>query len=147
MRTVGDLIKGKHFYSVNSDRSVYDTALYMTEKDIGAVPVLQNDRLVGIFSERDIIRRVIVTGHDPQTTPIGVVMTRGVIVAGESETVHQVLAKMQINRCRHMPVVKDEQLVGFLSLRDLLFADVEEKNEQVQQLQTYIYYSPENPSQ
>jgi len=145
MRTVGDIIRGKPFYSVNWDQSVYDTALYMTEKDIGAVPVLQENRLVGIFSERDVMRRVITADQDARTTSISAVMTRDVIVATEDETIDNVRAKMQMNRCRHMPVVNGDRVLGFLSLRDLLFADVEDKNEQVQQLHTYIYYSPENP--
>ena len=142
MRTVGDLIKGRSFYAANSDHSVYDTARYMAEKDIGAVPVLQENRLVGIFSERDIIKRVIVPGKDVRTTLIKDVMTTELVVAQSGEEVSQVLEKMQKNRCRHMPVVTDDRLAGFLSLRDLLSADLEEKDAQVQQLNTYIYYSP-----
>jgi CBS domain-containing protein len=142
MRTVGDLIKGKSFYTADSDHSVYDTARYMAEKDIGAVPVLQENRLVGIFSERDIIKRVIVAGKDVRTTPIRDVMTTELVVAQSGEPIAHVLEKMQTNRCRHMPVVSGERLTGFLSLRDLLSADLEEKDAQVQQLNTYIYYSP-----
>jgi len=142
MRTVGDLIQGRSFYTASFDQSVYDTARYMAEKDIGAVPVLQDNRLVGIFSERDIIKRVIVAGKDVQTTSIGDVMTTGIVVAQSTEEVSQVLDKMQKNRCRHMPVVIGDRLAGFLSLRDLLSADLEEKDAQVQQLNSYIYYSP-----
>ena len=142
MRTVGDLIKGRTFYTADSDNFVYDTARYMAEKDIGAVPVLQDNRLVGIFSERDIIKRVIVPGKDVRTTPIKDVMTTELVVAQSGEEVSQVLEKMQKNRCRHMPVVTGDRLAGFLSLRDLLSADLEEKDAQVQQLNTYIHYSP-----
>jgi len=142
MRTVGELIQGKSFYTANSDQSVYDTARYMAEKDIGAVPILEDNRLVGIFSERDIIKRVIVAGKDVRTTLIRDVMTTELVVAQSSEEVAQVLEKMQKNRCRHMPVVVGDRLTGFLSLRDLLSADLEEKDAQVQQLNTYINYSP-----
>ena len=142
MRTVGDLIKGRSFYTAGFDQSVYETARYMAEKDIGAVPVLQENRLVGIFSERDIIKRVIVAGKDVQTTPVRDVMTTEIVVAQSTEEISQVLDKMQKNRCRHMPVVIGDRLAGFLSLRDLLSADLEEKDAQVQQLNTYIYYSP-----
>jgi len=121
---------------------VYDTARYMAEKDIGAVPVLQENRLVGIFSERDIIKRVIVPGKDVRTTPIKDVMTTEIVVAQSGEEVSYVLEKMRNNRCRHMPVVNGDRLAGFLSLRDLLSADLEEKDAQVQQLNTYIHYSP-----
>jgi CBS domain-containing protein len=145
MRTVGDLTRAKEFYSVTSDQSVYDAALYMADKDIGAVPVLQDNRFVGIFSERDVMRRVIVPGLDSRKTLLGDVMTRDVVVATEDETIAEVRAKMQINRVRHMPVIKGDHVVGFLSLRDLLFADAEDKHQQVQELQTYLYYSPEKP--
>jgi CBS domain-containing protein len=145
MRTIGDLTKTKDFYSVSADQSVYDAALYMAEKDIGAVPVLQNNRLVGIFSERDVMRRVIVPGLDSRNTLLSDVMTRDVVVAHDAESVEDVRAKMQINRIRHMPVITGDRLVGFLSLRDLLFADMEDKHQQVQELQTYLYYSPEQP--
>jgi CBS domain-containing protein len=114
----------------------------MGERDIGAVPVLEDNRLVGIFSERDIIKRVIVGGRDVHKTVIKDVMTTEVVVAQSTEEVAQVLEKMQKNRCRHMPVVSGDRVIGFLSLRDLLFADIEEKDAQVQQLNTYIYYTP-----
>ena len=142
MRTVGELIQGKSFYTANSDQSVYDTARYMAEKDIGAVPILEDNRLVGIFSERDIIKRVIVAGRDVRNTLVKDVMTTELVVAQSTEEIAQVLEKMQISRCRHMPVVVGDRLAGFLSLRDLLSADLEEKDAQVQQLNTYVYYSP-----
>ncbi len=141
MRTVGELIQGKSFYTANSDQSVYDTARYMAEKDIGAVPILEDNRLVGIFSERDIIKRVIVAGRDVRNTLVKDVMTTELVVAQSTEEIPQVLEKMQISRCRHMPVVVGDRLAGFLSLRDLLSADLEEKDAQVQQLNTYVYYS------
>ena len=143
MRTVGDLIKGRSFFAATADQSVLDTAQHMAEKDIGAVPVLENGRLVGVFSERDIIKRVVVAGKNVRTTPIKEVMTTEIVVAESTEEASQVLKKMQRYRCRHMPVVTGDQLVGFLSLRDLLWADLEEKDAQVQQLNTYIYYSPD----
>jgi CBS domain-containing protein len=142
MRTVGELIQGKSFYTANFDQSVYETARYMAEKDIGAVPILEDNRLVGIFSERDIIKRVIVAGRDVRTTSVKDVMTTELVVAQSTEEIAHVLDKMQKNHCRHMPVVVGDRLAGFLSLRDLLSADLEEKDAQVQQLNTYIYYSP-----
>src|SRR5207249_11715498 len=102
MRTVGDLIQGRSFYTASFDQSVYDTARYMAEKDIGAVPVLQDNRLVGIFSERDIIKRVIVAGKGVHTTSIGDVMTTGIVVAQSAEEAWQVLEKRSKYRGRHM---------------------------------------------
>ncbi len=144
MRTVGDLVKGRSFYSAMSNQTVFDTARCMAEKDIGALPVLENDRLVGIFSERDIIKRVVCPGRDFHQTLIKDVMTTEVIVAQHTEDITSVMEKMQKNRCRHMPIVAGDRVMGFLSLRDLLSADIEEKDAQVHQLNTYVYYSPEN---
>jgi CBS domain-containing protein len=141
MKTVGDLVRGKSFYSAVSEQTVYETARYMAEKDIGAVPVIDSRRLVGIFSERDIIKRVLVPGRDPKTTLIKDVMTTSLVIANADEEVTKVLEKMESNRCRHMPVMIGDHVEGFLSLRDLLFADLQEKHDQVQQLNHYIHYS------
>jgi len=145
MRTVGELTRGRSFYSVRSDQTVYDTARYMTEKDIGAVPVFDNTRLVGIFSERDMMKRILIANRDPRSTLVRDVMTAKVVVAHADEEIENVLSKMQKNRCRHMPIVSGDRVLGFLSLRDLLSADLEEKDQQVNQLNTYVYYSPDNP--
>jgi CBS domain-containing protein len=141
MKTIGDLVRGKSFYSAVSSQTVYETARYMAEKDIGAVPVIDNHRLVGIFSERDIIKRVLVPGRDARKTLIKDVMTTALVIADAAEEVTKVLAKMEVNRCRHMPVMDGDHVEGFLSLRDLLFADLQEKDDQVQQLNHYIHYS------
>jgi CBS domain-containing protein len=141
MQTVGDLIRGRFFFAAVSDQSVSETARYMAEKDIGAVPVIDNHRLVGIFSERDIIKRVIVPGRDVSTTLLKDVMTTTLVVAEATEEVTKVLEKMETNRCRHMPVMSGGTVVGFLSLRDLLSADLREKDAEVQQLHHYIHYS------
>src|SRR5689334_17588512 len=141
MKTIGDLIRGRSFHSAASHQTVFETARYMAEQNIGAVPVIDNNRLLGIFSERDIIKRVIVPARDVHSTTIKEVMTTGLVVAQIDEEVTKVLEKMEANHCRHMPVMSGERVLGFLSLRDLLFADIEEKDAQVQQLNHYIHYS------
>jgi len=141
MKTIGDLVRGRSFYGAVSSQTVYEVARYMAEKDIGAVPVIDSNRLVGIFSERDIIKRVLVPGKDARTTLIKDVMTTALVVAETTEEVTMVLEKMEKNRCRHMPVMEGGRVEGFLSLRDLLSADLQEKDEQVQQLNHYIHYS------
>src|SRR4029077_15337870 len=87
MKTIGDLVRGKSFYSAVSNQTVYETARYMAEKDIGAVPVIGNRRLVGIFSERDIIKRILVPRRDANTTLIRDVMTTSLVVANADEEV------------------------------------------------------------
>jgi CBS domain-containing protein len=141
MRTVGDLIKTRSFFAAIVDQTVFEAALYMAEKDIGALPVLDQNRLAGVFSERDIIKRVLVPQKDVRKTSIRDVMTTDLVVAESTEEITDVLEKMRQHHCRHMPVVSGDRLVGFLSLRDLLSADLEEKDAQVQQLNSYIYYA------
>lgn len=141
MRTVGDLIKTRSFFAAIVDQTVFEAALYMAEKDIGALPVLDQNRLAGIFSERDIIKRVVVPQKDVLKTSIRDVMTTDLVVAESTEEISDVLNKMRQHHCRHMPVISGDRLVGFLSLRDLLSADLEEKDAQVQQLNSYIYYA------
>jgi CBS domain-containing protein len=141
MRTVGDLIKTRSFFAAIVDQTVFEAALYMAEKDIGALPVLDQNRLAGVFSERDIIKRVLVPQKDVRKTSIRDVMTTDLVVAESTEEITDVLDKMRQHHCRHMPVVSGDRLVGFLSLRDLLSADLEEKDAQVQQLNSYIYYA------
>jgi len=141
MRTVGDLIKTRSFFAAIVDQTVFEAALYMAEKDIGALPVLDQNRLAGVFSERDIIKRVVVPQKDVRKTSIRDVMTTDLVVAESTEEISDVLNKMRQHHCRHMPVISGDRLVGFLSLRDLLSADLEEKDAQVQQLNSYIYYS------
>ena len=141
MKTVGELVRAKSFYSAASTQTVYEVARVMAERDIGAVPVIDSGRLAGIFSERDIIKRVLVPGRDVRTTLIRDVMSTRLVVAETTEEIPDVLAKMEAHHCRHMPVMTGSQVQGFLSLRDLLFADLEEKDAQVQQLNHYIHYS------
>ena len=141
MRTVGDLIKTRSFFAAIVDQTVFEAALYMAEKDIGALPVLDQNRLAGVFSERDIIKRVVVPQKDVRKTSIRDVMTTDLVVAESTEEISDVLNKMRQHHCRHMPVISGDRLVGFLSLRDLLSADLEEKDAQVQQLNSYIYYA------
>jgi CBS domain-containing protein len=141
MRTVGDLIKTRSFFAAIVDQTVFEAALYMAEKDIGALPVLDQNRLAGVFSERDIIKRVVVPQKDVRKTAVRDVMTTDLVVAESTEEISDVLEKMRQHHCRHMPVVSGDRLVGFLSLRDLLSADLEEKDAQVQQLNSYIYYA------
>jgi len=141
MRTVGDLIKTRSFFAAIVDQTVFEAAQHMAERDIGALPILDQNRLAGVFSERDIIKRVLVPQKDVRKTLIRDVMTTDLVVAESTEEISEVLKKMRRHRCRHMPVVSGDQLVGFLSLRDLLSADLEEKDAQVQQLNSYIYYA------
>ncbi len=139
---VGDILKGKELTVVRREQSVWDVARLMVTKNIGAVPVLDGDRLVGIFSERDLMTRVIVAGKYPQRTPVGEVMTRELVVAEAGESVESCLQKMQQINARHLPVVSGDKLIGMVSIRDLLQVGLEAKDDEIKHLTAYIHYIP-----
>ena len=120
MATVYDLVKDRRIYSIDADKTVLEAARFMMEHSIGALPVLRNNELVGIFSERDVMNRVVAVGRMPGTTKISEVMTanpRGVDV---NESVEECLFLMKEFGFRHLPIVSGKTLKGLVSLRDLL---------------------------
>jgi CBS domain-containing protein len=118
----------------------------MMERKLGAVPVLEGDLVVGIFSERDLMNRVVGRGLDPRTTPIGQVMTKEIVVGEANEAVETALAKMKQMNVRHLPVVDGNQLIGMASLPDLLLLEVTLKDEEIRLLHDYIHYVPPGAS-
>ena len=147
MKTIGTVVKGREVYFLRGDQSVRDAARYMTERRIGAVAVLDGTRLAGILSERDIMGRVVARRLDPDATKVGDVMTRELIVAEVKESHEDGVRKMKQAGCRHLPVVDAGNLVGMVSLRDLLQVDLTEKDEEIRWLNAYInYVPPEAPS-
>ena len=120
MATVYDLVKDRRVYSIEADKTVLEAARFMMEHAIGALPVLRDNELVGIFSERDVMNRVVAAGRTPGTTKVSEVMTanpRGVDV---NESVEECLFLMKEFGFRHLPIVSGKQLKGLVSLRDIL---------------------------
>jgi len=127
MSTVYDLVKDRRVYSIDAEQSVLEAARFMMEHGIGALPVLRNGELVGIFSERDVMNRVVAVGRMPGTTRIAEVMTsnpRGVDVG---ESVEECLFLMKEFGFRHLLIVSGKELKGLVSLRDLLLKMTAEK--------------------
>jgi CBS domain-containing protein len=127
MSTVYDLVKDRRVYSIDAEQTVLEAARFMMEHGIGALPVLRNGELVGIFSERDVMNRVVALGRMPGTTRIAEVMTanpRGVDVG---ESVEECLFLMKEFGFRHLLVVSGKELKGLVSLRDLLLKITAEK--------------------
>lgn len=114
----------------------------MTERNVGAVCVLEDERLVGILSERDMMKRVIAPNRDPSSTRVADVMTAKPIVVDFHESYGKCLKVMKQGGVRHLPVVDGDKLVGLISLRDLLQVDREEKEEELKYMQDYIHYVP-----
>ncbi len=142
MKTMGGVVSERPLYSISRNVSVAEAARYMAEKNVGAVPVVDDNRLVGVFSERDVVTRVIAKGLDPQTAKVNDVMTSKIVVASVDESLESSLQKMQKAHCRHLPIVSGDRLVGMVSLRDLLMIDLDEKERNLEYLQSYIYMVP-----
>jgi CBS domain-containing protein len=144
MKTLGSIVKDakRDLFCIPIDYTAYDAARYMADHNIGAVTVVDGERVTGLFSERDLMRRVIAQGRDPRDVRVGDVMTTDLIIANPHESYEDAIAKMQTARCRHLPVLEGQQFVGLVSLRDLLKVDADEKAEEIRLLNTYINYVP-----
>jgi len=142
MMSIRDLISNRSVFTVDRGVSVQAAVEYMAQKNIGAVSVMDGDRLIGIFSERDVINRVVAKGLNPVATPVASVMTSNLVVANADETYESCLRKMKQANCRHLPVVDGNKLVGFISLRDLLQVDISEKDDTIEFLNSYMFHVP-----
>ena len=114
----------------------------MVEHNVGAVPVLDGKQLVGVFSERDIMKRVLVERRDPSATTVGEVMSADPLVVGPDERVDNCLALMKQHGFRHLPVWDGHELQGFISMRDLLACDLDEKHDEVRMMRAYMHSTP-----
>lgn len=143
MKTIGALVVGRtELYHLGAEQSVREAARYMTERRVGAVSVLEATRLVGVLSERDIMARVVAAGRDLDSTKVGDVMTRDIVVAKADESHEDGLRKMKQAGCRHLPVIQGDRLMGMVSQRDLLQVDLTEKDEEIRWLNAYIHFIP-----
>ena len=141
MATIRDLINNRTIHYVQPSQTVFEAANYMVDCNVGAVPVLQDTKLVGIFSERDIMKRVVTEGRNPLTTRISDVMSTDVTTVGPGAASEEAMCLMQTHGVRHLPVCEGRTLVGFLSLRDLLRCHLDEKSGEADMMRAYIQAS------
>lgn len=146
MRKIAELLEGKPLFHAEPQENVREVARRMTDKNVGALAVLQRGTLVGVFSERDIMARVVAPGLDPERTMIENVMTRDIVVGDPAENLEDALTKMHSLGCRHLPVVKDGHLLGMISIRDLLEVDDADKRAKATFLRELVTYSPDYES-
>jgi len=139
-RTVRDILrrKGGQIFSVDADANVFSALEVMAKEDVGALLVMSNDHLVGIMSERDYARKVILHGLSSPKTPVRDIMTDTVCYARPEQTVEECMAVITEKRCRHLPVIDGEQLAGMISIGDLVKASIAEKEFIINQLENYI---------
>jgi CBS domain-containing protein len=139
MKTVQDVMrtKGNKIYSVAPDTTVFDTMKLMAEKEIGAVLVFHEEQMVGIFSERDYARQVILKGKASKDTPVREVMTSRVAYVRPEQTVDDCMALMTDKKIRHLPVLAEGKVTGVLSIGDVVKAVISEKQFLIEQLENY----------
>jgi CBS domain-containing protein len=141
MSTVRDLLarKGTAVVSVEPGQTVLDAAHIMNEKGIGGVVVMEDGKLVGIFTERDIMRRVVAAKRDPATTLISDVMTTECLTILPDVQVAVCRAMMSTRRIRHLPIVHDGGLIGMVTSGDILAFEVAQAEAQIEQLEKYVF--------
>jgi CBS domain-containing protein len=130
--------KHKEIISIAPDRPVYDALVILAEYKIGALAVMQKDKLVGIFSERDYAREVVLQGRSSKSTAIAEVMTANVITGKPSDLVDGAMRMMSEKRFRHLPIVDGDKMIGMLSLGDLVKETIADQQRMIKELESYI---------
>lgn len=140
MKTVRELlqVKGYDIWSVAPDTSVYHALELMADKNIGAVLVMDSGNLVGILSERDYARKVILKGKSSKDTPVREIMTHDVICVRHDQSNEECMALMTNKRVRHLPVLEHGRLIGIISIGDVVKAIISEQEFMIEQLENYI---------
>lgn len=140
MKTVRDLLnhKGRQVWSVTPEMTVYDTLALMADRNIGAVLVMSGGRTVGIFTERDYARQVVLKGKASKDIPVSEVMTARVLFVGPDQSIDDCMALMTDKRIRHLPVLENGELAGVLSIGDVVKTVISEKEFLIKQLEQYI---------
>ena len=140
MKTVNQLLEGKgeNVWSANPQMTVYEALEMMSEKNVGALVVLEGEKLVGIFSERDYARKVILKGKSPMDTLVGDIMSRKVTCVRRDQSIEDCMALMTDKRVRHLPVLQDNRVVGVISIGDVVKDIISEQEFIIGQLENYI---------
>ena len=137
---VADILKakGSFVYSITSDATVYDALKTMAEKNIGALMVIEQEKLIGIFSERDYARKIVLQGKASHDTAVSEIMTGKVLTVLSDDSLEHCMSLMSKNKVRHLPVVDNEKVTGIISISDVVTAIIENQQETIKHLQEYI---------
>jgi CBS domain-containing protein len=130
--------KGRDIISIKPEDSVLDAIRLMAEKGIGSLVVMEDQELLGIMSERDYARKVIIKGRSSESTAVSEIMTVNVFTTSSSETVNDCMSVMTEKKIRHLPVVEDNVVIGMISIGDLVKAIIADQQEEIEQLEHYI---------
>ena len=141
MMLIRHVIRDRQPYSMRESATVQEAAEFMASRNIGAVCIVnESGKLLGVFSERDVVKRVVVNHRDPATVKIGEVLSELRAVINCDETPHQALERMELIGTRHLPVVDGERWVGMLSMRDLMRVELSEQGDEIKLLHEYIQH-------
>lgn len=139
MENIKELLAQRELYTVTKDATIKDVVFYMAEKGVGLVPIMDSGKLVGVFSERDLVKRVIAKNKSLDETRVEEVMSTKLIIADVNEANESVLAKMKEANTRHILIIENEKLIGVVAMRDLLELDLSVCKTTVEVLNNYIY--------
>ena len=140
MQYVYDVLndKGNEIWTVDPDTSVYEALEVMADRNVGALVVVDDERLIGIFSERDYARRLALEGKRSRDTPVKEIMTKVVATVSSSHSMKDCMEFMTTQRVRHLPVMEDERLIGLVSIGDVVKSIMSYQDELIHQLEAYI---------
>jgi len=139
MSRVHDVVRDRELFHVEEGKTVAEVARRMTDLHVGAILVLRDGKLKGVFSERDLMKRVVVEGRDPRATCVEEVMSRDVVTIDENASLDEAMELMQVHSCRHLPVTRGSQVTAFLSMRDLMNEELARKTEELHHMRAYIH--------
>jgi len=131
--------KGHSYYHVKPDNTVFEALQAMADKDIGAVMVIENNKLMGIFSERDYARKIVLHGLASKNTKVGDFMTKELIYVHPDTSIYDCMALMTSRRIRHLPVLEQDKIEGVISIGDVVNYIIHQQNVTIKDLENYIY--------
>ena len=142
MKKLRDIMRHGFLFTIQRSASVADAVRTMAANNVGIVAILDGDRLCGVFSERDVVRKVVDRGLDPVETRVADVMTARLVIADADEDYQSAMQKMDQANIRHLPVVSGERLLSMLSIRDLMRVAIEDHDAEIEYLKEYLYQVP-----
>jgi CBS domain-containing protein len=142
MTVLKDIMREGFIFAVQRRAPVSEAAHVMEANNVGIVAVLEGERLVGVCSERDVVRRVVNRGLDPLRTPVGEIMTRDLVVGTPDDDYQSAMRKIDQANIRHLPIVDGDRMVSMLSIRDLMRVDLARMTEEIRYLHEYLYQVP-----
>ena len=139
MSGVRDILQNRELFHVGENDTVASVVRRMAEIHVGAILVLEGEQLRGVFSERDLMKRVVLEKLDPERTPVKDVMSTDIATIDETASLEDAMEAMHAHNCRHLPVTRGSRVVAFLSMRDLMHYELARKTEELHHMRAYIH--------